>query len=547
MNNALIKRFADLISAHTGLHVREQDRESLAKKIYSRIKNIKFPSPELYYELLEAGTERGNNCFDPLQSEFEWKELTLLLTIGESYFFRDAGQFSLLRSVIFPELIKRRKDERTLKIWSAGCSTGEEPYSLAVLLQEMIPDQSGWKISIVGTDINQTNIEKAKRGFYSSWSFRMVDPQVQSQYFVRHNNEWQIKENLREMVTFRYGNLVNDEFPNSESGLEYLDLIICRNVFVYFSSEAISLVLKKFHRTLKPGGYLITAHAELHGHQLAGLKAKVFPESVIYQRQLEKVGETLNQNYSGEELQQQIEMTPVPSRPVKELYPPLGTATQTPLKYEVTPAHHSQKITPIDTPISIVNPLTPPLFKQSNVNPLYSNKNSQIDPHPTNPQILLREAQLLFEKEAYREAIQLAKRVLELQKGNFAAYYLIAQAYANLGQHEKARHFAHQALEIDSLSPEPYYLLAHLAEEQGDMEAAKNFCKRIIYLAPSSIFAYLDLASLYEREGNITRANKMRKTALELLKELPPDTRLEQQDDLKAGELVQYVKKMLKK
>ncbi|NJK74869.1 MAG: chemotaxis protein CheR [Microcoleus sp. SU_5_6] len=282
MNDALIHLFIQLISSRIGLQVRPQDRTALSQKILTRMKAIKLALPEKYYQLL---TERS------LESQKEWRQLVLLVTTNESYFMRDKGQFSLLEKVILPELIEQKIKlkktlgiQPTLRLWSAGCSTGEEPYSLVILLKQLISDWSEWKILVLGSDINDAALEKAKRGIYSEWSFRLVDSQVQSRYFKQHKNEWEIDVNLRHSVDFKSVNLVSDNFPNLYNNIYNMDLIVCRNVFVYFEAKYISIVLKKFAQTLKPGGYLMTGHAELHGQTAGEFKPKIFPESVVYQR-----------------------------------------------------------------------------------------------------------------------------------------------------------------------------------------------------------------------------------------------------------------------
>jgi chemotaxis protein methyltransferase CheR len=328
MNDALIQQFIQLISTHTGLHIREQDREALCKKIWARMKLLNLSVAENYYQLLQTGKHHnspsqtlaypsGNgNGFvgrQPLrgtgngnaegergtrtlrangESDREWRELALLLTTGESYFFRDQGQFTLLKTRMLPELIEHRKKAQyregeakpSLRIWSAGCSTGEEAYSLAVLVKELIPDYEQWNILILGTDINQESIEKAKLGIYDAWSFRMVDTELQRRYFYQWKTSWKVDERIRKMVTFRYGNLMKDHFPSLISYIHNVDLILCRNVFIYFDFKAISVVLEKFYNTLRPGGYLIAGHTELHGQNLDQLETKVFPQSVVYQK-----------------------------------------------------------------------------------------------------------------------------------------------------------------------------------------------------------------------------------------------------------------------
>ena len=171
-----------------------------------------------------------------------------------------------------------------LKIWSARCSSGEEPYSLAIMVKELIPDLIDWNILILGTDINPESIEKAEQVIYDSWSFRQVEPQIQKQYLHQQKMRWEVDGQIRKLVKFRCMNLFQEAFPNQLSVLHNIDAIVCRNVFIYFNSAAIATVLEKFYQTLNPGGYLIAGHTELHGQNLGQLQPKIFPESVVYQR-----------------------------------------------------------------------------------------------------------------------------------------------------------------------------------------------------------------------------------------------------------------------
>ena len=138
------------------------------------MKALKLAAPEDYYLLLQS---------DSAESRSEWRQLIINLTNSESYFFRDKGQLALLQNRILPELIERNKVQRTLRIWSAGCSTGEEPYTLAMLVDQLLPRQIGWNVFILGTDINENSLAIARRAAYTSWSFRMVDPGLRTRYF----------------------------------------------------------------------------------------------------------------------------------------------------------------------------------------------------------------------------------------------------------------------------------------------------------------------------------------------------------------------------
>jgi chemotaxis protein methyltransferase CheR len=270
--------FIRVIAKHTGLEIRERDHTGLSEKILSRMQALKLDSPILYFQLLESDTPKSHE---------EWLELVIALTNVESYFFRDKEQFSLLQNYILPELFKRKQDSRTIRICSAGCSSGEEPYSIAILLRKLIPNLEQWNLTILGVDVNQTALKKAKAGIYSPWSFRSIDLKTKQEYFQMINNQYHIDQRIKNMVEFKTLNLVKDRFPNNGSELRDIDLILCRNVFIYFEVSAIAKVLNKFYQALQPLGYLLTGHAELSNQNLSQFQTKIFAESFIYQRPID--------------------------------------------------------------------------------------------------------------------------------------------------------------------------------------------------------------------------------------------------------------------
>ncbi|WP_377477912.1 MAG: CheR family methyltransferase [Microcoleus anatoxicus] len=543
MNDSLIQLFIQLISSQIGLQIRSQDRPNLCQKIVDRMQVLKIQEPEKYYQLL------NEKSFD---SQKEWRELVLLLTTVESYFMRDRGQFDLLKKVILPELIEQKRNLQntlgivpTLRLWSAGCSTGEEPYSLAILLKQLISDWPQWKILILGTDINEKVIEKAQQGVYSPWSFRLVDPQVQKQYFNQRQIEWEISRELRQSVNFSCVNLIADEFPNIYKNIYNFDLIVCRNVFVYFEHQYISLVLKKFAKTLRPGGYLMTGHAEVHGQIMNEFLPKVFPESIVYQRRDQLLGEgSQNEYWNLQQLKSSMEKSE--NSGVVDDRNFLGRATKS--------ASFSQRpfseLTPLLTESS---PLGKMLRNRYLVGELTEKKaekapNQELNqPQEKTSATLIEEAKTNFKNKAYVAAISQAKQSLKMQPYNFEADYLLAQIYANLGKYSQAIEHCQRASKVDAMSVFPYYLQAQIAEEQGKLETAKQFLKRIIYLCPSFISAYLDLGNIYHKEGQITRAMKMYNSSCEILGKLPPNTPIEQQGKMTASQvLLELKKKMLR-
>ncbi|MEM7065496.1 MAG: protein-glutamate O-methyltransferase CheR [Cyanobacteria bacterium P01_B01_bin.77] len=271
----ITQAFAELITDRIGVILRKNDYISIQEFISNRIKATGFKQPEDYYQLLRRNTT---------QSHQEWKLLISKITNTESFFFRDQGQFKLLRNYIFPKLIEQKSHQKKLRIFSAGCSTGEEPYSVAILLKEIIPDLKDWDIKILGVDVNAAAIQNAQKGIYRPWSFRGIDNTLQQRFFKEAGNFYHIYDEIKDMVNFQVGNLLDDSDLDPFSNIKNMDLILCRNVFIYFNDLVISKVIDKIYDALCPSGYLLVGHTELHSQNSNKFHIKVFDESIAYQR-----------------------------------------------------------------------------------------------------------------------------------------------------------------------------------------------------------------------------------------------------------------------
>ncbi len=265
--------FKSLLTRYTGLAMTGNDQDKLLKFLNNRLLELKLADLSDYLDMLAANT---------LAADQEWQAVVQALTVPESFFLRDKGQMNILQNHILPELIQRNQQSRQLRIWSAGCSTGEEPYSLALLLHKLLPDAHEWDVLILGTDINDKVLTKARAGLYSTWSLRDIEPEILGHFQPEAHGLLSLDASIREKVSFRRVNLLQTPFPDLE--INNIDLILCRNVFIYFDPEAIATVLEKFVPTLKPDGYLITGHGELYQQSLNGLRTRLFLESVVYQR-----------------------------------------------------------------------------------------------------------------------------------------------------------------------------------------------------------------------------------------------------------------------
>ncbi|MCK5145871.1 hypothetical protein KAR48_03895 [bacterium] len=186
-----------------------------------------------------------------------------LLTVGETYFMRERHTLAFLEDAVLLPLIKERmKTEKRLRIWSAGCCTGEEPYSIAMMLCSIIPDIHLWDIQILATDINPKYLNKAKNREYGSWSFRQTDDSIKQRFFTRKNNVWKLNTQAAKLVSFYPLNFMSKDYSTKLPPLFDIDLIVCRNVLMYFHMADSIKIIKKFYNILTDGGWLAVGASE---------------------------------------------------------------------------------------------------------------------------------------------------------------------------------------------------------------------------------------------------------------------------------------------
>src|SRR3982751_5547444 len=244
-----------LVFQKTGLKVDKNRHTEMVKTLGDMLVAAKLSDfKALQQTLADCATD------DPL-----WRQLIDRVTIGETYFFRDAAQCNVLQTSVLPELIAKRRATgfKHLSLWSAGGATGEEPYTLAIMLREMIPDIADWTFSILATDINLTSLETARRGVYRPHSFRQeTRPDVQARWFRKQDNTFELDMSVRKMVEFVPLNLLSDGYPSFANRTMNLDLIICRNVTIYFEQPTTTRIMQRFHSCLNSQGWLVVGHAE---------------------------------------------------------------------------------------------------------------------------------------------------------------------------------------------------------------------------------------------------------------------------------------------
>lgn len=267
-----------LIVAETGHHYYEDKDEQLAERIGKRMGMLGIEDPALYLERLR----------DPAAGPREWRLLEGELTIKETFFFRFAEQFAALKTQILPAMIARHAQDRRLRIWSAGCSTGAEPYSVAVLVHDLLgADAEAWTISILGTDLDEAALTEARAAVYGGWTLRTVPADERARLFDLEGKRWRLKPVYRGMVRFERQNLLDLLDPAAPIGRNDYDLILCRNLLIYFHPDTGTALVTALGRRLATHGKLLLGHAEaglaaasdLAPIELAGVVAYVRDET----------------------------------------------------------------------------------------------------------------------------------------------------------------------------------------------------------------------------------------------------------------------------
>lgn len=252
MSQEQFTRVRDIVVKESGLYYDLELKYLVERRVQRRMEFAGLTDYEEYLRRLTgfAGKDRD-----------ELKKLINALSTNETYFFREDFQLKAFQEEILPELIqaKERLGSRRLRVWSAGCSTGEEPYTVAVMVKESLPKEDGFTVEIIGSDINDEIIAQAKKGVYNPSSFRVTPDSFLKKYFTAAGNKFRLSEDIKKMVSFDTQNLLT---AASADQLQNLDVIFCRNVIIYFSPEAKRKVVETFYQLLNPGGYLLLGHSE---------------------------------------------------------------------------------------------------------------------------------------------------------------------------------------------------------------------------------------------------------------------------------------------
>ena len=406
------------------------------------------------------------------------------LTTGETYFFRETPCLEILATRIIPELTGRRQgNERRLRIWSAGCSTGEEPYSIAIILQRLGSVLAGWDISILATDINPRALEKAVHGVYTEWSFRNPPRWLKQSYFSNAGNGlYEILPRTRQMVSFSLLNLVEDSYPSLLSSTNAMDVIFCRNVLMYFTPEQARKVIDRLHLCLVDGGVLFVSPCETSQLLASRFTPVNFPDAIMYRKQERE-----------------------PDGPVES----------------VSPAPEEEPTEAGRRGVVEQNVLPP----------------AAAAPRPS----LYDEALSSYERGAYAEAGRLLEELLVLTPNDGRALALLCRIRANEGQLNEALRLSGEAIAADKLNAGLHFLRGGILQEQGDADQAVTALKRALYLDQELVLAHFSLGNLALRQGKTAESCRHFNNALSLLKRYRPDETVPESGGIPAARLMAII------
>lgn len=491
-----LSQISELVAERMGLHFQTNRCRDLERGICSAAREFGFKDAESCVRWL-------------LKSPLSKNQIEILasyLTVGETYFFREKKSFEILEKHVLPELIhSRQENKKSLRIWSAACATGEEPYSIAIVLSRMIPDIKDWNITILATDINPRFLDKAIEGIYTKWSFRDTPHWVKENYFnLTEDGHFRLLPSIKKLVTFSYQNLGEDSYPSLLNNTNAMDIIFCRNVLMYFPHNFAGKVIQKLHHSVLDNGWLIVSPCETSHVLFPQFATLNFSDVIFYRKTI-----------VSHKLQDAISIFQDASCTLQEISQP----------------SHEDILIP--EPVQEIMPSEPGLTEKTD------NARKEDYQHE-----LYLEAMELYRKGYYTEVIKQVEKLFSENGRSSMAMGLLVRAFANQGRLSEASGWCNKAIDGDKLNPSLHYLLATILQEQGAINEAIKSLKRALYIDPDFVLAHFTLGNLMKQQGRLKESRKHFDNALTLLHAYSNEDILLESESITAGRLKEIITTM---
>jgi chemotaxis protein methyltransferase CheR len=411
-------------------------------------------------------------------------DLLVELTIGETYFFRNPEHFDYLRRQVLPDITRLRGPRHVVRVWSAGCSSGEEAWSLTVAL---LLEGYRERMEVHATDVSRAALARAREAHYGDWSMRSTQADLIRPYLEPHEKRYALTPWLHPLVRFDYLNLAEDSWPSARTGIWGMDVIFCRNVLIYFNRPTIEAVARRFHETLAEGGVLITGPSDPSLTGLAPFEPILTDWGVLYRRPEAGAGATPRRSATPPALPALA--APPPPPPPAPPPPPVRTAPPPPL------------------------------------------------PAALEPTAGLEEAREALARGDWARSERLAREHPEDPR----AAALRVRALANVDL-QAAVHACSLAASLHPLDVELRYLEATLLLALGRLPEAERSARQALYLEPSLAVGHLMLGNILRRQGDRPGARRAFRTAESLCATLPPEEPVPLADGEHAGRLARVAR-----
>lgn len=466
-----LEALAGLLKERVGLHIRRDGFPALRLALAARLEDPAPPAPDAggYLGVLRS----------PLGDE-ELRRLLPLVTVGKTSFFRDERQFRALEALLPPLVARAKSGGRRVSVWSAGCATGEEPYSIAMTLADAGAEPE--HAELLATDVNPEAVAFAARGAYDARRLREVPDALRESHFDAEGERQVVRAGLRRYVTaIRPHNLVSSLFPRPSDGAGW-DLVFCRNVIIYFDTPTTQAVLTQFHNALAPGGFLFLGYSESLFRLFEGFELTEVAGAFLYRRP-------------------EVRMTPLPGpRPRPAL--PLPSAP------------------PQVRHVAVPRPPAPPRLEFGPAAPRPPEPAT-----PLAPQEFLDGAIALFAEGRFGAARELLERLLEQGGEDLAVRLTLANLYGVLRQPDRARESYLAALQLEPLSAEAHLFYGIHLLSVGEPEPGALELSRALFLDPDLTLAHYYLGRCREAQREPARARLAYRNALEAFRRRPDGKR----------------------
>ena len=441
-----IEQFRTIVTRHLGLQFEDGKLDYLADVMLQRMQFVgsaRFESCSAYIAHLNASPKES----------VEWRALAEQLTVNETFFFRNSDNFLALAENVLPERIRAKAQTKQLRILSAGCSSGEEPYSLAIMVREALPDLNDWDVKIVGIDINPAVLLKATQARYSEWSLRATSEDVKRRYFRADGADFVLAPEIQKMVSFQERNLVEEDSLFWKSLA--CDVVFCRNVLMYFTPEIARSVVGRISEALVPRGFLFLGHAETLRGITPDFHLCHTHDTFYYQQRDEFEAEVKPLDM----LSDAPLLSPVQAAPgVKHSHPHHDVSqlvvTSSPRAWDLSLVLEAVRQERFADALALIGSLP---------------ADSQED-----PDALLLRAVLLTNHGRVKESEEVCRRLLALDELNAGAHYLMALCHEHDGDADRAIEHGLTAIYLDPSFAMPHLHLGILAKRSGDTVSAQR-------------------------------------------------------------------------